>query len=75
MKITAVIDAFDKKLNKFGDIERQISKVFNSTQKSRLKHSSFENFSNARLKEAYILVSDLKELEEMIAVFDEEKKK
>ncbi|EAS01389.2 DNA mismatch repair MutS family DNA-binding domain protein (macronuclear) [Tetrahymena thermophila SB210] len=69
MKIEDVIEQFDKKLSKLGDVERQISKIFNSSQKSRLKPTSFENFSNVRLKDAYSLVEDLKNLEEILLIF------
>ncbi|KAL4460959.1 hypothetical protein ABPG74_016431 [Tetrahymena malaccensis] len=69
MKIEDVIDQFDKKLSKLGDVERQISKIFNSSQKSRLKPTSFENFSNVRLKDAFSLVENLKDLEEILLIF------
>jgi hypothetical protein len=51
-----LMEEFGRKMLIVGDIERQVSKILNSAQFSRLNPNSFENFSHIRLKEAYALV-------------------
>ncbi|EGR32403.1 hypothetical protein IMG5_084640 [Ichthyophthirius multifiliis] len=60
---------FLKKIQLLGDLERNLSKVFNSSQFSRLNPSSFDNFSHQRLKESFLFIKNLKILHQNFLEF------